>query len=112
MINREGEEVSKTQDPIASVHFTNTADGSYDVMLPLPYPFHIEADGSVGRQDFWRGTPKSLLGFMFSPDRFEIDIEVCDWLTGDVDVVGMYAVTQDANGSISTWTFPISAVTK
>lgn len=31
--------------------------------MTLPYPFFIEDDGSVGRQDFWKGEPAKLIGF-------------------------------------------------
>lgn len=28
-----------------------------------PYPYFIEENGDVGRQDFWKGNPLKLLGF-------------------------------------------------
>lgn len=42
---------------------TTSATAEYDPHKSLPYPYHIEPGGVVGRQDFWRGSPSRLMGF-------------------------------------------------
>lgn len=42
--------------------------------LFLPYPYHVRPDGSIGRQDQWRGKVTHVLGFQD------------DWTSGDIDV--------------------------
>ena len=83
-------------------------------MAPLPYPFFVEedADGTIGRQDFWKGNPARVVGFVSDNARQEIDLPweavVAD---GDYDqVVGMYVVTASADGSFSTHNAPIGRV--
>jgi len=74
--------------------------GEYDVMQPVPYPYHIDADGCVLQQDFWRGEPASLIGFQKNRDRQTVDLFFHDWT--DQDVTGMHPVFVDADGSM--WT--------
>ena len=38
-----------------------------------PYPFFIFEDGTIGRQDFWKGTPERLLGFSDEPYTQEVN---------------------------------------
>jgi hypothetical protein len=47
-----------------------TADGTE--LTQLPYPFHVAEDGSVLRQDFWRGDPLRILGFSARPEPGDI----------------------------------------
>lgn len=64
---------------------TTDGDAPYDPMLASPYPYHIEPDGKVARQDFWRGSPAQLLGFqrgsentlVLTVKEFEADPEKC-----------------------------------
>ena len=40
----------------------------------LPYPYFIDENGMVGRQDFWKGNPSRLLGFSSKPVVGDMDI--------------------------------------
>lgn len=94
-----------------TIHIANTTSGEYDVRKPLPYPFHINDDGSVDRQDFWRGTPARLAGFQRESDVQHVDVFAHDWLSGDVDVEGMFPVFIDNGGGMWSHTFPVTHVT-
>jgi hypothetical protein len=69
----------------------------------LPYPFHIDEDGFVGRQSFWRGNPIRLVGFVESPDSFEIALEADDWFADPDMALGMHPVMVDRAGTYSTY---------
>lgn len=90
-----------------TIHIANETDGSYNVHRPLPCPFHIEDDGSVARQDFWRGEPLRLLGFQEKPDVPHIHVRAEDWLKNDTDVRGHFPVFLDADGSIWSHRYPV-----
>lgn len=70
----------------------------------LPYPYYIAADGSVGRQDFWRGAPTQLVGFVADPTTTgEVDVEFDQfWADGD-EAVGLYPVFAHADGTFNTY---------
>ena len=34
-----------------------------DVNKPLPYPWYVNENGIIQKQEFWKGDPKSLVGF-------------------------------------------------
>lgn len=67
----------------------------------LPYPFHVEQDGSVLRQDFWRGDPKRVVGFQRDLAKQQIDLYWSDAWKDPEQAIGMYVVTQAANGQMS-----------
>jgi hypothetical protein len=90
------------------VQVANTLTGEYDVHKPLPYPFHIDDDGSVLRQDFWRGEPARLLGFQ-STQEHRVDLFAHEWLaTTDEAPEGWYPVFQDSDGGIWAHAYPVS----
>lgn len=70
----------------------------------LPYPWFIAEDGMVGRQDFWRGAPAQLIGFVHLPDTTgEVDLEFDEfWADGD-EAVDMFPVFAHADGTFNTW---------
>lgn len=70
----------------------------------LPKPFFIGKDGLVGRQDFWRGAPAQLVGFVHRPDTTgEIDLEFDEfWADGDA-ALGMCPVFAHADGTFNTY---------
>lgn len=115
---------STTEAPaVVSLHIANTVTGEYDVRKPLPYPFHLDAEGNVLSQDFWRGEPIKLLGFQESPDVHEVNLLVEDWLptatspttsqvVGPVAAVGMWPVFLDADGTIWAHRFPVDNVSR
>lgn len=57
-----------------------------------PYPFHIEPDGTVGRQDFWNGNPSRLVGFQHDTDVQQVDVDLDDFLANPESAVGCYPV--------------------
>ena len=74
----------------------------------LPYPFTVNEDGFVGRQKFWQGTPKKLLGFHSKPTSGDMDVAIFvgkrgisteDMMLG----IGKYAVFEDADGGWFTF---------
>lgn len=90
-----------------TIQVTNTPEGTYDVLKPLPYPYHVNEDGSIARQDFWRGEPARLLGFQVKADEQVVDVFAAEWLSDDVNVDGMYPVFMDADGTIWNHAFPV-----
>lgn len=91
-----------------SVQIANTEDGSYDVRKPLPYPWHINRDCSVARQDFWKGQPDRLAGFQTSRDKQVINVLAQDWVDSDnIDVTGMFPVFINSDGSMWNSSYPV-----
>ena len=89
----------------------NTPSGEYNVNLPLPYPYHVDAaTGDVGRQEFWKGEPAAVLGFQNDPDVQIIDLLWADAAKHPEDIVGKYVVTANADGGIYNETRPITSV--
>ena len=86
-------------------------NAAYDPKLPLPYPWHIEDDGAVGRQDFWHGDPARLVGFQ-RDDVQRVVLTTEDWLAGDADAaVGLKPVFVDSNGDMWNDDRPVQTVT-
>lgn len=75
-----------------------TEDGTE--MTRLPYPFHVTADGSILRQDFWHGDPKRVVGFAKRLDVHQVDLWWTQAWKSPQEAVGMYLVTQNADGSM------------
>jgi hypothetical protein len=70
----------------------------------LPYPYRIAKDGSVGRQDFWRGTPTQLIGFVHDRDTIgEVDLEFDQFWADGNDAVDMFPVFAHADGTFNTY---------
>ncbi|MFS0885273.1 hypothetical protein [Aeromicrobium sp. 179-A 4D2 NHS] len=78
--------------------------------LSRPYPFHIEEDGTVGRQDFWNGTPEKLVGFQNDADVQHVDVPVREFLADPDVAVGKYPVFIDADGSMWNYAAPIESI--
>lgn len=100
---------------VVSIHPAQTPDVSaeYDPMISVPYPFHIEPDGSVARQDFWRGDPQMLLGFQETADRQRVVLLTAAWLAGDLQkAVGMWPVFSTSNGGMWAHRHPVQRVTE
>lgn len=96
-----------TTTVVKSVQVANTVTGDYDPAKPLPYPYHIEADGKVARQDFWKGEPLRLAGFQHG-DVQQVVVHADEWLTGDIDVTGMHPVFIDKGGNMWSHAMPVS----
>ena len=92
---------------IISIQLANTTSGEYDVLLPLPYPFHISEDGSVGRQEFWKGDPSHVIGFQRRPVVGQVDI-LWESAAEDPDqIVGLYPVFACSDGRLFSQTLPV-----
>lgn len=76
----------------------------------LPYPFHINEDGSVGRQDFWKGKPQRLLGFNDKPEMGDIKLFVKEFWKRPKLAIGMYPVFKKKTGGWVTHIIPIESV--
>lgn len=78
--------------------------------LTLPYPYFIDKDGSVGRQDFWKGKPAKLLGFSFMPKAGKIDLSFKDFWSKQKLALGLFPVFADIKDNWFTNTISISHV--
>lgn len=90
------------------VQVANTPSGEYDVHQPLPFPYLINDDCTVDRQDFWRGEPVRLIGFQATADVQEVALLADEWIKTGQDVAGMYPVFMDADGGFWNHKFPVS----
>lgn len=89
----------------------DTPLGEYNPRIAVPYPYHIEPDGAVQRQDFWRGDPKVLLGFQRDRNRQVVAITTREWFEGPAAaVVGMYPVFADSEGGMFSMKLPVKSV--
>lgn len=86
-----------------------TADGTE--LTQLPYPFHVAADGTVQRQDFWHGNPKSVVGFAHDPSVQRVDLWWDDAVKDPQQAVGKYVVTRDDKGGMAVHVIAIESVT-
>lgn len=84
--------------------------GPYDPRKHLPYPFHIEADGSVLHRDFWRGDPAALIGFQ-ATDEHRIDLWREEWIYDPQAAIGMFPVFVTTEGGLYTYMLPVNEVT-
>lgn len=75
--------------------------------MTLPYPYFVEEDGSVGRQDFWKGNPKKLLGFSAEPVAGQINKTLAELFDDPWMCQGFYPVFENADGEWVTQTNPI-----
>lgn len=82
-----------------------------DVMKPLPYPFHVDEQGLVQRQDFWKGKVYRVIGFQDVLERQRIDLHWSDAWANPELTIGRYVVTSDEDGQFSVWEAPIGRVT-
>lgn len=78
--------------------------------MTLPYPYFIEKDGMVGRQDFWKGNPKKLIGFSPQPSTGSILVFRTAFFDNPESAVGLYPVFEADDGHWFTQTNPIESV--
>ena len=77
----------------------------------LPYPYFVDEEtGLIGRQDFWKGYPYQLVGFAENPRAGEIDLWWAEAVQDPDQVSGMYPVTIDADGEISTHRLEVASM--
>lgn len=82
-----------------------TEDGSE--LTKLPYPFFVDEEGKIGRQDFWRGEHAQVIGFQKDLAVQKIDLWWRDALEDPQQVVGMYLVTADSKGDWFSHSFAV-----
>lgn len=102
--------MTKNLERQITIQPANSADGSYDVHKPLPYPYHIGEGGLVGRQDFWAGEPAALVGFQNDPNVQHVDVHFTEFWDNPQIAVGKYPVLVDHDGGMWNHTHPISDV--
>ena len=73
-----------------------------DFNSTLPYPYFIDEEGFVGRQDIWKGKPYKLLGFHDKPVAGDIKLRFSDFKNNIKKAIGMYPVFINKNNSIVT----------
>lgn len=91
----------------------------YNVHLPLPYPFHIDADtgdcrrgrGTVDLGEAPAGRPWRLLGFQVTLEQQTLDVIREEFVDDPELAVGKYPVFLDADGGFFNLTVPITHVT-
>lgn len=77
----------------------------------MPYPYHvIVSDAAVARQDYWKGNPAQLIGFVDEAGKPDIDFTFGDWLIEPEQAIGKYPVFVDADGQFSTAVIPIESI--
>lgn len=91
-----------------SAHVDNIVDGHE--MTRLPYPFHVDEDGTVQRQDFWRGDPAAVVGFQRDLSVQRIDVWWDEVVADPQRAVGLYVVTVTAAGQMGVHLAAIASV--
>jgi len=71
-------------------------------MTKLPYPFYVAEDGSIGRQDFWKGRFVRVVGFAADLHVEEINLWWSEAVRDPQRAVGMYVVTADYEEAFET----------
>lgn len=68
-----------------------------------PYPWHIDEEGLVGRQEFWKGTPYRLAGFVDVPTMTgTVDVTLAEFWESPELALDMYPVFEHYDGSMFT----------
>lgn len=81
-----------------------------DPVGQMPYPFHIDRFGMVGRQEFWKGNPYKLIGFSHKPKAGSIDLEFLEFWSEPNRAVKMFPVFASRRGTWGTFTNHIMSV--
>lgn len=81
-------------------------------LTKLPYPYFVEADGTVQRQDVWQGTVARVIGFQRDLAVPEISLLWSAAVKSDLEcLVGLYLVTSDSDGEWGTHHTAVESVT-
>lgn len=78
--------------------------------LSRPYPFQIDAEGTVLAQETWQGDPLALVGFRHDADPGPLDLHLSDFLADPQAAVGMWCVMVNADGGMYVWDTEVSHV--
>lgn len=98
-----------TLQPAAHVDHI-TEDGTE--LTKLPYPFHVNVHGEIQRQEFWKGNPERVVGFVSDLARQEVDLSWDEVYSDPQRAVGQYVITQDSEGGWATHQLAIMRVTE
>lgn len=85
-------------------------DGSIAEGKKLPYPFHVNEDGTVAQQDFWQGDPTGVVGFQRDAEVQQVDLWWRDAVKQPDLIVGMFPVMTQEGGPLYTYTIAIESV--
>lgn len=85
-------------------------DGSIVEGKKLPYPFHVNEDGTVESQDFWRGDPAAVIGFQNVADVQKVDLWWADAVANPMEITGKFPVMVTDKGKIYTYTLAIESI--
>lgn len=77
--------------------------------LTLPKPYFVDAEGMIGRQDYWKGAPTRLIGFQRDLAVMTVDLEHGLFFDHPDAAIGLYPVFEDARGNMSTLQAPIAS---
>lgn len=109
-------EIAKRSAPgrvlrIQPASYTDQIVGGQE-LTKQPYPYFVEEDGSVQRQDFWQGTVARVIGFQRDLAVQEISLLWSAAVRSDLEcLTGLYLVTSNADGEWSTHHTAIESVT-
>jgi hypothetical protein len=87
-----------------------TADGRE--LTKQPYPFFVDEDGLVGRQDFWRGEPRRIVGVAADSAIHELTLRWNRVWADPQRAVGMYLVAEGSTGNWFTVDSAIESITE
>jgi hypothetical protein len=84
---------------VQTAPFTDHITDDFHQMTKLPYPFAVDEDGMVQRQEFWDGKVFKVVGFQRDLAKHQIDLWWQDAIKDLPKAVGMYLVTSDNKGN-------------
>jgi hypothetical protein len=94
----------KQPEKIITLQFASHTDHVTDEGMEFtkrPYPFHVQADGTILRQELWRGDPLRVVGFAKDLAVERIDLDWGEARADHTRTHGMYVVTQNDKGGLS-----------
>ena len=60
--------------------------------MTLPYPYFIDSDGYVGKQEFWQGHPYKLIGFSKTPTAGTMELTFSEFWKDPKQAIKMFPV--------------------
>ena len=77
----------------------------------LPYPYFVQMPGGIiGRQDFWKGRPKNVLGFASAANPFSVELTLSDLAEAPDRAVGLSPIFENSDGAWVTFDGTIESV--
>lgn len=77
--------------------------------MTLPYPYFLDRNGKVGRQDFWKGEPLRLICFA-KKGKAKSSLTFEEFTQAPEKAVKLYPVFEHVDGKWFTYTDPIDSV--